>query len=326
MSIKNIAVVGAGLAGLTCAQQLKSTGFDVTVFEKSRGAGGRLSTRRVDWAQFDHGAQYFTAREALFKQWVDGLLAEGTVAPWSPVMRTPPSKNDVWYVACPGMNSLGRAQAEGLTIQLNTRVTALASVADQWQLSMEDGTHQGGFDAVVLALPNEQAAPLLAAHQPDWAQRLQAIALQPCWTLMLSTATLDVAYEAGQPTAGPVAWWARNDSKPGRAQHPGQQDWVVQASAAWTEQNLEVDKATVIETLQRALLSELGVESCTVLETPMAHRWLYARRTPGLPAQEPSWWSASMQLGACGDGLTHSRVEQAYLSGHDMAVQIQKTA
>ncbi len=142
---------------------------------------------------------------------------------------------------------------------------------------------------------------------------------------MLSTATLDVDEQAGQPSSGPIAWWARNDSKPGRTQHPGQQDWVVQASATWTEQNLDADKALVIETLQRALLAELGVQSCSVIESPMAHRWLYARRTPSLPAEDPSWWSASLRLGACGDGLTHSRVEQAYLSGHDMALQIQKT-
>lgn len=326
MSIKNVAVMGAGLAGLTCAQQLKSLGFDVTVFEKSRGVGGRLSTRRVDWASFDHGAQYFTVRAPSFRQWVDGLLAEGTVAQWSPVMRTAPQKNDAWYVACPGMNDLARAQAKGLAIRLNTRVTALARVADQWQLSMEDGTHQSGFDGVVLALPNEQAVPLLAPHQTEWAERLSAVPLQPCWTLMLTTAALDVDYEAGQPISGPIAWWARNDSKPARIQRQGQQDWVVQASATWTAQNLQADKATIIEALQRALLVELDVPSCTVLETAMAHRWLYARRTPGLPAAESSWWSPSLQLGVCGDGLTHSRVEQAYLSGHDMALQIRNTA
>lgn len=326
MVIEHVAVVGAGLAGLTCAQQLKAQGVSVTVFEKSRGVGGRLSTRRVDWATFDHGTQYFTVRDPFFKVWIEGLLTTGTVAHWAPLMRKSPAKDDAWYVACPGMNSLGRAQAEGLDVVLNTRVTGFERVGGQWQLSLEDGTHRNGFDAVVVAVPNEQAAPLLEPHQPEWASRLVITPLQPCWTLMLSTKPVGVDYQAGQPDASPIGWWARNDSKPGRATREEQQDWVVQATSAWTEHHLNDDKATIIAQLQQALLEELGIQQCTVIETAMAHRWLYARRTPGLPATEPSWWSDSNRLGVCGDGLTHSRVEQAYLSGHHMALQIQRTA
>lgn len=325
MVIEQVAVVGAGLAGLTCARELQTQGVGVTVFEKSRGVGGRLSTRRVDWASFDHGTQYFTARDPLFQAWIEDLLAIGTVAQWAPVMRQAPANNDPWYVACPGMNSLGRAQAEGLDVVLNTRVMSFERSDGQWQLVMEDGSKSNRFDAVVVAVPNEQAAPMVEPLQPDWAQRLAATPLQPCWTLMLSTAPMDVAYEAGQPNNGPIGWWARNDSKPGRSTRDGQQDWVVQATPSWTEQHLNDDKASVVSQLQQAFLEEIGVQACTVIETAMAHRWLYARRTSGLPAAEPSWWSDAIRLGVCGDGLTHSRVEQAYLSGYDMARQIQRT-
>ena len=43
----DIAVIGAGMAGLVCAQQLSQAGYSVVVVEKSRGVGGRVATRRL---------------------------------------------------------------------------------------------------------------------------------------------------------------------------------------------------------------------------------------------------------------------------------------
>ncbi|MFM2034129.1 MAG: hypothetical protein RJA32_764, partial [Pseudomonadota bacterium] len=63
---KTVAVIGAGISGAACAFELQSLGFEVQVYEKSRGASGRLSTRRTETWSADHGAQYFTARDPLF--------------------------------------------------------------------------------------------------------------------------------------------------------------------------------------------------------------------------------------------------------------------
>jgi predicted NAD/FAD-dependent oxidoreductase len=329
MTIKQVAIVGAGLAGLTCARELTQAGLAVTVFEKSRGVGGRLSTRRVDWATFDHGTQYFTARDPVFTDWVNGLIAQGTVSQWSPVM-SKSNPAEPWYVANPGMNSLARAQAKDLNVVLNTRVSAIKWQDGQWHLVFEEGaaatggdnTNETTFDAVVLAVPNEQADPLLQPHRADWAASLAAIPLLPCWTVMLSTEPVATTLQAGQPDSGPIGWWARNDSKPERSNNERQQDWVIQASSTWTEQNLNADKTVVIDALQKALLAQLGVEQMVSTQTAMAHRWLYARRTPGLATLGSSLWHAQQRLGVCGDGLTHSRVEQAYLSGRDVARSI----
>ena len=66
-SQRHIAVVGAGIAVITCARTLIQAGHRVTVFEKSRGAGGRMSTRNTEFGSFDHGAQYFTVRDERFE-------------------------------------------------------------------------------------------------------------------------------------------------------------------------------------------------------------------------------------------------------------------
>ena len=82
MSARLVAVVGAGVAGLACAQRLRASGRTVVVFDKGRRPGGRVSTRRHDGLQFDHGAQFFTARDPRFVQLVMRCEDQGQVARW----------------------------------------------------------------------------------------------------------------------------------------------------------------------------------------------------------------------------------------------------
>jgi renalase len=330
--MQRVAVVGAGLAGLTCAQTLKSAGLEVVVIEKSRGVGGRLSTRRAQWAQYDHGAQYFTVRDERFASFVNAGLTNGSVAIWQPRLAKQASDtpSQTWYVGSPGMSALGRAQATGLDVRTEMRVQALVRVDAGWHLAMEDGSHLDGFDAVVVAVPNEQAVPLLEPHVPSWSQQLERTPMQPCWTLMVSTAEsltdLDATLPAqaqGQKQGaqgvrgvrGVIGWWARNSSKPGRPTAPGRHDWVIQATAQWSQANVETAKSDVEQELLQAFAGELGCPEIKPLEPPMVHRWLYARRRQDLAALNEPWWQPQIGLGVCGDGLTQSRVEQAYLSG-----------
>lgn len=315
-----VAVIGAGLAGLTCAKQLQTEGCEVVVLEKSRGAGGRLSTRRTAQAQYDHGAQYFTARDPDFAAFIDQMCAQGAVAPWQPRLRQP--INETWYVGTPGMSALGRAQAQGLDVRMQTRVTALVRQGDHWQLDVHEGQSLEGFDVVVVAIPNEQAQVLLQAHAAPWADELGSAPMLPCWTMMLSTAQELCALDADTPRDSAIGWWARNSSKPARAVLPNRHDWVVQATPAWTQAQLETAPEAVSASLIEAFTQSIEVAQITPIEQPSVHRWLYARRTPGLPAAEPTRWSSALGLGVCGDGLSHSRVEQAYLSGFTLAQQI----
>lgn len=326
--MQRIAVVGAGLAGLTCAQALRAQGCEVIVVEKSRGVGGRLSTRRTDAAQFDHGAQYFTARDERFVAFVQARLADGSVARWRPRLdaKLAQSITEPWYVGTPGMSSLGRAQAIGLDVRTQTRVQSLNKAAGCWQLAMEDGALLEGFDAVVVAVPNAQAVPLLEPIAPAWAETLRQTTMEPCWTLMFSSSDALIEQDAGLPYEGAIGWWARNSSKPGRSTHPERHDWVIQATSAWSEAHVESPKADIEHMLLMAFARELGIASIEPVHPPMVHRWLYARRRAGLAAVVEPCWSAELGLGVCGDGLVNSRVEQAYLSGLGLASAMVKAS
>ena len=78
-----IAIIGAGLSGLVLSNLLKAHA-DILVFEKSKGVGGRLATRRADPYAFDHGAQYFTIKNSQFQQFIHPLIGEGCVEVWKP--------------------------------------------------------------------------------------------------------------------------------------------------------------------------------------------------------------------------------------------------
>ena len=141
-----IAIVGAGLAGVTCGRQLHAAGAHVSLYEKSRGAGGRMATRRTaDGLRFDHGAQYFTLRDRRFLAAAEAWKQSGLIAPWSGTIveiashGTIDKTNDERFVAVPAMNALCKHLAEGLTMHTQVHVGCLEPHDDGWEILSTEG-------------------------------------------------------------------------------------------------------------------------------------------------------------------------------------------
>ena len=191
-SIPTIAVIGAGIAGLAAARRLHDAGMQVVLFEKSRGVGGRMATRRIDAMAFDHGAQFFTARGEDFSAYAARWLEAGAIAPWtSKAHGAPEARADVRYVGTPGMTAPARALAAGLIIVTGTTVSRIArsSVDGRWRIHDENGALGAAaihaFDMVALAVPSAQANPLIAASGVDLPGVERAV-YAPCWALMVA--------------------------------------------------------------------------------------------------------------------------------------------
>lgn len=299
-----IAIVGAGMAGFSCATRLAALGHEVALFDKGRGPGGRMATRRVEadgtMLRFDHGAQYFTARDPRFVEQVARWEREGVVARWDV------AGEDAW-VGTPAMNAPIKAMAGRHDVQFGTRIEQLLRDGDGWQLDGE-GAPDRRFDAVVVALPAEQAGPLLQPHASAMGDLADTTSSAPCWTIM-------AAFEQRLPSEqdsirhhGAIGWAARNNAKPGRG---SAECWVVQASPDWSRTHLE-DEATAVET---ALLDQLADAIGAPFPPRLAisaHRWRFARS--GAAGKE-ALWDAQQRIGVCGDWLIGPRVEAAYLSG-----------
>ena len=299
------------MAGMSCARRLAALGHDVVLFDKGRGPGGRMASRRIEHEgrtlRFDHGAQYFTARDQRFQTQVDEWEQMGVVARWDTAGK------DAW-VGTPAMNAPLKAMSDGLDVRFGTRVEAIEPADGGWQL-VGEGTPDARFDTVVVAVPAEQAAPLLSELAPVASDLAARTVSDPCWTLMVAFES-PVQFQGDTIREdGPIGWAARNNSKPGRE---SDECWVVQGSPAWSRQHLEDDAASVAAVLLGAFTNQVGGDLPPVL-TKTAHRWRYARSGS---AAEGHWWDSRNKVGVCGDWLIAPRVEAAFLSGLELAEAI----
>ena len=303
-----IAVVGAGMAGLACARGLARDGLDVAVFDKSRGLGGRLATRRTGALAFDHGAQYVTTRSDAFRQVMAELVAAGAAGAWHPAGAD--TRGEPWYVGAPGMSALARPLADGLPVAHERRAVGLHRAAGGWQVRFADGEQAGAFDAVVLAVPAPQAADLLgdrAGHFPE----LAGVSMAPCWAAMAAFDTpLAVPFDVVKPDDDVVAWMARNNSKPGRPD--GADQWVIHATAPWSRAHLESAPDAVADTLVRHL-ARLCDQPDRWPALSIGHRWRYA--FVDRPLGRDCLWRPDLALGLAGDWCLGARVEAAFTSG-----------
>lgn len=329
-----IAVIGAGLAGLSCAQALLRAGHTVHVFDKARGPSGRMSTRRAEddngpW-QCDHGAQYFTARDPAFRAEVARWQQAGVAALWDARLAsfdgnawTTPATPLERFVGTPRMTApaawLVQHLGEPALAQWQTTVQRLDHTEGGWAItSAEHGLHSPRYSAVLLAVPAPQAVPLLAPVAPAGAALAASARMRGSWAVMLRYASpVALPWEGAFINSGPLRWVARDSSKPGRT---GSETWLLHASAEWSEAHIE-DNA---ESVTAALLAAFAALGGPAPQAATAHRWRYADTEA--PLTQGSWWDASLRLGLCGDWLRGGKVEGAWLSGRALAQQVLKPA
>lgn len=314
-----IAIIGAGLCGLRLAQRLSPVAA-VTVFEKSRGLGGRMSTRRAGAYQFDHGAQYFTARGAAFADFLAPYLENGTVAAWTPLLTRlsqdgtpPPAWSAPRYVAVPGMTALAKAMAQGTDVVRSVQIATIEREEAKWQLRDAEATVYDRFDWVISTAPALQTAGLMPQSFTGHARLAQAT-MQGCYSLMLGFDTpLPLDWDAAWVGEDPLAWIAVNSSKPGRS---GPQCVLAQSSNSWAEANLERDQTAVRAELLTAFGAVTGCDA-TGADYISLHRWRYA--SAAVPAGAPFLLDAERGLATAGDWCGTGKVEAAFDSANSLS-------
>jgi predicted NAD/FAD-dependent oxidoreductase len=323
-----IAIIGAGLSGLCLAQRLQSTGADteVTVFEKGRGVGGRMATRRIDGWHFDHGAQFFTARHPAFRRFLAPYLDSGLVQQWRPKLAglTPgaPSYRCGWfephYVAVPTMTSLAKSLAAPLAVVLQHEVKRLQRVGDEWLLHFSNGQISEPFDWVITALPAPMAVSVLP-HDFRGHDAMRRVRYAPRATLMLGFhGELALPWDAAKVHDDTLAWVVRGGSRPGR---PGPETLFLQSTTNWALEHgdLTIDEASArLEAALRALpgLADLSEAACRYV-----HRWRYGELIRR--ADAPAYIDPDLQLAACGEWGEIGSLESCYLSAFALHNQLE---
>ena len=346
-ALRQIAVIGAGLAGITAARTLAQAGLRVQLFDKQPVVGGRMARHDTVFGNFDHGAQYFTVRDARFAQalatqpalarrWsaraVPMLDSRGSLQPTTEGHETLGALGalEPHWVGVPTMRALPEGWAAPLapSLHLGCHVRQLRRQGSSWQLLWDDiqgSKRLAGFDAVVLAIPAPHAIALLQeSEQAAQIQKaLQGVVMDPCWTLMVAFAhaaqptfqALGPQWNAARSTHPRISWLAREPSKPGRG---GVERWTVHASASWSREHLQDEPARVQAKLLRAFAELTGIRAEP--ELVESQRWLYASTRQSLGRSHV--WDARLGLGLCGDWCLGHRIEDAFVSGLELALRV----
>ena len=339
-SMWDVLVVGAGMAGLSCAERLQQAGLQVLVVDKSRGVGGRLSTRRVETSAgvvgLDHGAQYITASSDSFRRFIQQQVKLGTMVEWgrnlhifeNGRLREGGLDERRARFCCPdGMTAVAKQMAAGLQVEPGVRVRAVRSTGSGWVVEVENGDHHSA-QSVVMTLPAPQILELLSG----WLEEdmplygpLQSAEYWPCIAVMAgygSEVTPPVWQGVKWQGDGQVMWTALDSSKRSQPLPPRV---VIHSTPEFACEHLQ-DEADRLEAAGQRLLKHVAAQLGDWLGQPewmQVHRWRYS-----LPIELVGLMSLGMMVSAedgearwplvCGgDWCAGAKVEGAFLSGCD---------
>jgi predicted NAD/FAD-dependent oxidoreductase len=303
--VRDVVVVGAGIAGVTCARTLAAAGVPVRVVDRGRRLGGRMAVRTVEGRPVDIGAAYFTARDPRFATVVDGWQHRGLAREWTDTFHVASidgidgtTVGPMRYAAPRGLRSLVEDLAEGLRVEHPRDVDDVAS----------GPTVDGEMvEAVVLAVPGPQALDVLGDDLPsvqsaadgDWAP---SIALYAGWDRR-RWSDIDGVFVGDSP----LLTWVADD---GRRRGDDAPVLVAHSTSVLAAAHIDDADAAVVPMLE---------ELCSLLRIDVPPAWTACQRwslaRPQHPRPEPYFLDEAL-VGLCGDAWGgHPRVEAAYLSG-----------
>ncbi len=305
-----VLVIGTGMAGLTAAAALQRAGRRVLVLDKGRGVGGRLASRRMDGATFDHGAQFITARDPRFAAVLEQAHQAGAVVEWCRGFADGADGHVRWRGKA-AMTGVAKHLAAGLDLIMGTQVAALRPAGNRWCAVTTTG-ETFSAEAVLLTPPVPQSLAMLDAGglvlPPELRTRLAAIDYERCLAVMaVLEGPSQVPPPGGlAPTTGPIAWIADNQMK-GISAEPAV---TIHATHAFSLEHWDRDRQESGRSLLAAAAPWLGAG----VKTFQVHGWRYSKPLQ-VDEERCVIVSHAPALVLAGDAFAGPRVEGAALSG-----------
>lgn len=331
-----VLIIGAGMAGLSCARELGRRGVPVRVFERSPGVGGRCATRRVDGQPVDHGPAFLNARSREFGD-VLHLLEESDRLPGWPLrtrgerMAFPPDAYRPGrrrMAVRAGVSALPRRLARGLDVRLSCEVTALRASGDALEVVTAAGPHRARYVVVAGALP--QSLRLVEPCVGDWPgaapalERMRAIAVQPALTLIAGypLEAPEPDFDIWHPLEATMLHTISNDSS--KRDAPRWRVLVLQGRSAFSRARLEAAPESWRDDLLWEAAELLGGWAARPAWV-QAHRWTSARVSAEdqMPAGQAFIAPGGAGVAVIGDAFAcDPGLEGAYMSGVALAEQL----
>lgn len=322
---KNIAVIGAGLAGTSVASLMKEN-FDVKIFEKSKNVGGRMSTRRETPFNFDHGAQFFKINTIDFKNFLLDLFSEKIIRPWNFRLAYFEGQylnkikliedRDKFFVGVPNMDSIIKYLSKNCNVILNTKIEKLVRENNKWNLFDQNKKSYGLYDWVILSLPVRQSLELIS-NKISFYSLIEKIKMKSCFSLMVGmNKSLNLDYDAALIENEDIAWFALNNSKPGRM---NENCLIINSSYEYASKNVNTPKEKVLKHLLYKSSKFLNYD---LLKSNIIkiHHWKYVEAE--CSPIENFFIDHKEKIAVCGDWFINSRVEGAFMSANELSKEI----
>lgn len=302
-------IVGAGISGASCAGVLAAAGWEVDIFDKARGAGGRLSTRRMDEGWATLGSPFISAKRDPFRSQLREWVRQGWLEPvrgkiWKgrATVSWTQAQLQNHYRPLIEPSQLVRNLMDDARLHTLSRVTRLAPRT----LILENGETHADYDCVICSVPTPQAISLLDAL-PRLQDRLQQDTLyRPVWSFIMR-------WEGG-PDADVIQF---DDELLNLAvrQIDGSGVWAVHSTHEFAETYLNAGTEEAGTRAASALMALLGLP--WPVEVEAAHLWKMALPT----AQQGGFWLGDREnrVALIGDGIAGAGVERAWESGTRLA-------
>ena len=303
-----IAIVGAGIAGLACARKLRQEGIETVIFDKGRGIGGRVATRRTGDFTFNHGAPHITASGNTFSTYLREISVLGHATSWTG------DTGRKWTFGTPGMSAIPKAMSIGLDIRSNTQITAIHPDTTGWRLYHDDATYLATH--VVMTVPAPQVAGLLGDTHP-FAAQISRVKMTPELTLM-AIVTGEVPTVVPNISNEPLTKITLNRNNFDRLKGKGSA-WVAHAGLSFSKAHLEKNLPDIAEQMLPLFCERLNIMPKRITYAA-AHRWRYSRVLKSLGKPFVSSPDKTLYLG--GDWCIGSKVEAAWDSGTAIATDM----
>jgi len=322
--MKKIAIIGAGISGTVCAYELKNKGYDVTLFDKSRGVSGRSTSKRWDpitGIAIDMGVPYIYENEIEGNPLFKHLSDENIIVPWELVQnKNSDIKKYRTFVGSPKMSSIARYLSKEINLVTEAKINKI-NYTNKWNIYTESN-EWNGFDYLVLAIPAAQYN-LINGVSEDLNLEASKINYQAVNTLLIemkSPLWFD-DYNEEIVNSPYIKKVIADYHKPGREKN--RYTYAIHAQESWSTKTFDdLSKEDVEKIMISEIMNKYNRNEDLILKK-ICHRWKYSQLAGHLESiQQDFLKSTDNLLYACGDWLNGFKYASSFSSGYKLAQEI----
>ena len=325
--MKNVAVIGAGITGITLANLLQKK-VNLTVFEKSRGVGGRMATRRAEPYLFNHGTQYFKIENKEFKNFLQPLIQNKIIKHLEAnhieilnkeVIKRTKTYNKIYYTPVSKMNSVVKYLINNnFFIKLLCKIDKTIKENDKWFIIDTDKASYGPYDWLFITIPPNQALEILY-NNFKFLDIIKKIKMRSCYSLMLGYKKVkEFDFDTALFLDEDVQWLSISKKILEKKKY---YNLLINSSYNFAEQNINDSKDKISDYLIKKVTDILKCDLNNYKHKAL-HFWKYAMSEKS--NNLGSLLDEDLKVIVCGDWCMNGKVEGGFLSAKDAAKKLIK--